>query len=121
MIFLGLWTIVGNLFLAWKLRKVIKKRAEARAGLPALTYALPPTIFHSLLLSYLLAISCTNQVTKNYIRYFRHKRKEEGFVTTILISRQSNLRAKPSPTKTRPNATHSPETPPKILQILYKR
>ena len=35
MIFLGLWTIVGNLFLAWKLRKVIKKRAEARIGLPA--------------------------------------------------------------------------------------
>ena len=35
MIFLGLWTIVGNLFLAWKLRKVIKKRAEARAGPPA--------------------------------------------------------------------------------------
>ena len=34
MIFLGLWTIVGNLFLAWKLRKVIKKRAEARAGPP---------------------------------------------------------------------------------------
>ena len=34
MIFLGLWTIVGNLFLAWKLRKVIKKRAEARGGLP---------------------------------------------------------------------------------------
>ena len=34
MIFLGLWTIVGNLFLAWKLRKVFKKRAEARGGLP---------------------------------------------------------------------------------------
>ena len=33
-IFLGLWTIVGNLFLAWKLRKVIKKRCEARGGLP---------------------------------------------------------------------------------------
>ena len=32
--FLGPWTIVGNLFLAWKLRKVIKKRGEARAGLP---------------------------------------------------------------------------------------
>ena len=35
MIFLGLWRIVGNLFLAWKLRKVIKKREEARAGPPA--------------------------------------------------------------------------------------
>ena len=34
MILLGLWTVVGNLFLAWKLRKVIKKRAEARAGPP---------------------------------------------------------------------------------------
>ena len=34
MIFLGLWTVMGNLFLAWKLRKVIKKRAEARAGPP---------------------------------------------------------------------------------------
>ena len=34
MILLGIWTIVGNLFLAWKLRKVIKKRGEARAGLP---------------------------------------------------------------------------------------
>ena len=34
MIFLGLWTVVGNIFLAWKLRKVIKKRAEARAGPP---------------------------------------------------------------------------------------
>ena len=34
MIFLGLWTIVGNLFLAWKLRKVIKKRAKTRGGLP---------------------------------------------------------------------------------------
>ena len=33
-IFLGLWTVVGNIFLAWKLRKVIKKRAEARAGSP---------------------------------------------------------------------------------------
>ena len=27
MIFLGLWTVMGNLFLAWKLRKVFKKRA----------------------------------------------------------------------------------------------
>ena len=34
MIFLGLWTVAGNLFLAWKLRKVIKKRAEVRAGPP---------------------------------------------------------------------------------------
>ena len=34
MILLGLWTIVGNLFLAWKLRKVNKKLAEARAGQP---------------------------------------------------------------------------------------
>ena len=34
MIFLGLWTVAGNLFLAWKLRKVIKKRAEIRAGPP---------------------------------------------------------------------------------------
>ena len=34
MILLGLWMVVGNLFLAWKLRKVIKKRAEARAGPP---------------------------------------------------------------------------------------
>ena len=34
MIFLGLWMIVGNLFLAWKLRKIVKKRAEARAGPP---------------------------------------------------------------------------------------
>ena len=34
MIFLGLWTIVGNLFLAWKLRKVSKKRAKAKGGIP---------------------------------------------------------------------------------------
>ena len=34
MIFLGLWTLVGTLLLAWKLRKINKKRGEARAGLP---------------------------------------------------------------------------------------
>ena len=34
LIFLGLWTVAGNLFLAWKLRKVFKKRAEIRAGTP---------------------------------------------------------------------------------------
>ena len=34
MIFLGFWTVAGNLFLAWKLRKVTKKRAEIRAGSP---------------------------------------------------------------------------------------
>ena len=28
MIFLGLWTVTGNLFLAWKLRKVIKKHGS---------------------------------------------------------------------------------------------
>ena len=34
LIFLGLWTVTGNLFLAWKLRKVIKKSAEVRTGPP---------------------------------------------------------------------------------------
>jgi len=33
-IFLALWTILGNLFMAWKPRKIFKKRAEARGGLP---------------------------------------------------------------------------------------
>ena len=33
-IFLVLWTILGNLFMVWKLRKIFKKRAEARGGLP---------------------------------------------------------------------------------------
>ena len=34
LIFLGLWTVAGNLFLAGKLRKVFKKRGEIRAGTP---------------------------------------------------------------------------------------
>ena len=34
LIVLGLWTVAGNLFLAWKLRKVFKKRGEIRAGTP---------------------------------------------------------------------------------------
>ena len=33
-IFLALWTILGNLFMVWKLRKISKKHAEARGGLP---------------------------------------------------------------------------------------
>ena len=33
-IFLALWTILGNLFMVWKMRKIFKKRAEARGGLP---------------------------------------------------------------------------------------
>ena len=33
-IFLALWTILGNLFMVWKMRKILKKRGEARGGLP---------------------------------------------------------------------------------------
>ena len=33
-IFLALWTILGNLLMAWKLRKIFKRRAKARGGLP---------------------------------------------------------------------------------------
>merc|ERR1712105_391010 len=31
MIFLGLWTVTGYLFLAWKLRKVIKKKRGSQS------------------------------------------------------------------------------------------
>ena len=34
MIFLGIWTVVGNLYFAWKLRKFMKKKVEIRAGPP---------------------------------------------------------------------------------------
>ena len=34
MIFLGIWTVAGNLYFAWKLRKFMKKKVEIRAGPP---------------------------------------------------------------------------------------
>ena len=34
LIILSLWTAAGNLYFAWKLRKLIKKRSEIRAGPP---------------------------------------------------------------------------------------
>ena len=33
-IFLALWTILGNLFMVWRMRKILKKRGEGRGGLP---------------------------------------------------------------------------------------
>ena len=34
MIFLGIWTVVGNRYFAWKLRKFMKKKVEIREGPP---------------------------------------------------------------------------------------
>ena len=54
-IFLALWTILGNLFMIWKMRKIFKKRAEEEVDFLLLEFYISPlTILRCSFLSALL-------------------------------------------------------------------